>query len=57
VCAIIAKNTGLSDFEINYKADALKQTHATAWRVNFQTFCNQSKSVVVTPFDLIGSYA
>ena len=22
VCAIIAKNTGLSDFEINYKADA-----------------------------------
>ena len=21
VCAIIAKNTGLSDFEINYKAD------------------------------------
>ena len=29
VCAIIAKNIGLSDFEINYKADVPGKTHAT----------------------------
>ena len=29
VCAIIAKNIGLSDFEINYKADVPGETHAT----------------------------
>ena len=29
VCAIIAKNIGLSDFEINYRADVLGETHAT----------------------------
>ena len=29
VCAIIAKTIGLSDFEINYKADVPGETHAT----------------------------
>ena len=32
VCAIIAKNIGLSDFEINYKADVPSETHATVQR-------------------------
>ena len=32
VCAIIAKNIGLSDFEINYKADVPGETHATVDR-------------------------
>ena len=34
VCAIIAKNIGLSDFEINYKADVPGETHATV-----QSYC------------------
>ena len=34
VCAIIAKNIGLSDFEINYKADVQGETHATV-----QSYC------------------
>ena len=29
VCAIIAKNIGLNDFEMNYKADVPGETHAT----------------------------
>ena len=29
VCAIIAKNIGLSDFEINFNADVPGETHAT----------------------------
>ena len=37
VFAIIAKNTGLSDFEINYKADVPGETHAMVWRANFQS--------------------
>ena len=53
VCAIIAKNTDLSDFEINYKADVPGETHATVQsfsitieiglrktkRKRFQNFC------------------
>ena len=40
VCAIIAKSTGLSDFEIhvNYKADVLGETYVTVWRANFQSY-------------------
>ena len=38
VCAIKAKSTGLSDFEINYKADVLGETHVTVWRANFQSY-------------------
>ena len=34
VCSIIAKNIGLSDFEINYKADVPGETHATV-----QSYC------------------
>ena len=34
VCAIIAKNIGLSDFEINYKADVPGETHAAV-----QSYC------------------
>ena len=34
VCAIIAKNIGLSDFEINYKADVPGEKHATV-----QSYC------------------
>ena len=34
VCAIIAKNIGLSDFEINYKAHVQGETHATV-----QSYC------------------
>ena len=34
VCAIIAKNIDLSDFEINYKADVLGQTQTTV-----QSYC------------------
>ena len=34
VCAIIAKNIGLSDFEINYKADLPGETPATV-----QSYC------------------
>ena len=33
-CAIIAKNIGLRDFEINYKADVPGETHATV-----QSYC------------------
>ena len=36
---VIAKNTGLSDFEINYKVDAPGETHAMVWRANFQSYC------------------
>ena len=32
VCAIIAKNIGLSDFEINYKADVPGEMHVTVDR-------------------------
>ena len=34
ICAIIAKNIGLSDFEINYKANVPGETHAT-----FESYC------------------
>ena len=34
ICFIIAKNIGLSDFEINYKADVPGETHATV-----QSYC------------------
>ena len=34
VCAIIAKNIGLSEFETNYKADVPGETHATV-----QSYC------------------
>ena len=39
VCAIIAKSTSLSDFEINYKANVPGETHMTVWRANFQSYC------------------
>ena len=34
VCALIAKNIGLNDFEMNYKADVPDETHATV-----QSYC------------------
>ena len=39
VCTIIAKHTGLSNFEIYYKADVPGEMHATVWYTNFQSYC------------------
>ena len=38
VCAIIAKNIGLRDFEINFKADVPGKTHVTV-----QSYCTTKR--------------